>query len=383
MIAYPVPINPPEYGIRLWGEAEERAVITALRIRDGFRFNGGRSAAAELEARIAHQVDAPECVVTTNGSAALQAALFAVGVRAGDDVLVNALTFHATSNAVLRLGATPVPIDLDLKTNLSIDDLLHARSPKASAVVAVHWPGRAFDLSRVAAFCREQDLALVEDACQAFHAKSAFGYAGTQGDVGVYSFQQNKLLTSGEGGALVTANPEFARQARIFGDQGVDRSGPFQQLRGRILPGADNLRLTGIHASVLLAQMEKLDHLLNDLRRTKALVSESLNQSGIQEWHQYSPETTGQVLALCFATRDSAETATTTGAARGILLRPLWQTLFHEAYGGHRVQHTTPCPKARDVLARVRLLPLPFGLDESQRSAITGFCETLKGDCVE
>lgn len=377
-------INPPEYGVRLWSAEEIKLMTSALRRADGFRFNSTRSFAEEAEQKIGLRLGDKECVLTSNGTAALQAALYAVGVRAGGRVLVSALTYHATSNAVLRLGASPIPIDIDLRFGISLGELdgqLNAL-PQPSAVVVVHWPGHAFDISPVVELCHQHGVPIVEDACQAFFAKSTSAFAGVSGDVGVFSFQQNKLITSGEGGCLITSSKAISTLASQFIDQGVRRSHGQPISSISVISGADNLRITGIQAAILCAQIQKLDGILEMLEQTRDLFIRMCKSRELPVWGGAFREGLGQALGFLFQTRAAADYGYKEAKAKGIILRPIWPRPFFEVYEEGAVCDRE-CYLARQVVHRVRIMPLPLKLNEKNIVRLVEFLAERADDLFE
>ncbi len=163
----------------------------------------------------------------SSGTAALHLALLELGVGPGDDVVVSSFTFAASANAICYVGAQPVFVDSDGSTwNLSPDLLaeeLEAREregrPRPAAVIAVDLYGQCADYDRLVPLCADRGIALVEDAAEAIGATSAGRPAGSFGEVGVLSFNGNKLITSGGGGMLVCDRPELAERARYLATQ--------------------------------------------------------------------------------------------------------------------------------------------------------------------
>lgn len=179
-----------------------------------------------FEEEFAAFVEAPYALALASGTAALHLALVAAGVGAGDDVLVSTLTFVATANAIRYVGANPVFIDSE-RTTWNIDPNLLAeelgqraregRLPKA--VVAVDLYGQCADYDAVIASCRRYDVTLIEDAAEALGATYGQKPAGTMGDIGVFSFNGNKIITTSGGGMLVSTRKDWVDRARHLSTQ--------------------------------------------------------------------------------------------------------------------------------------------------------------------
>ena len=224
-------------------------------LRSGRWFRGNGPNVDRFEAAYAKLTGAKFCVATSSGTNALIAAMNALGVGAGDEVILPPYTFVACANAVLMLGALPVFVDVDPAT-FQIDPakIEAAVTDRTAAVMPVHIGGSAADLDAILAVARVHKLPVVEDACQA-HARRVARAAssGTLGDAGCFSFQASKNLTAGEGGAIVTDDEALAD--RCFAAQTNGRSR--KPKAGNVLRGA-NLRMSAFHAALLLAQMERL-----------------------------------------------------------------------------------------------------------------------------
>ena len=195
-------------------------------------------------------------VGVTNGSHAIEIALMALGIGAGDEVIVPAWTFVATAAAVLMVNAIPVLVDVDLRTGcLDPDAAAAAISDKTAAVIAVHIAGHPADMERLKQLCQRHGLALIEDCAHAHGSRWNGSATGTLGDVGTYSFQASKLMTSGEGGAIVSTSTEVLAAARSFSDCGRR---PNEWFYSHYVLGG-NYRMTEWQGAVLVAQLERFD----------------------------------------------------------------------------------------------------------------------------
>jgi len=213
----------------------------------------GRQVAA-FESEWAAFSGVPHCMAVTNGTHALEVALLAAGVGAGDEVIVPDYTFFATAAAAATVNAVPIPVDIDPGT-YCIDPAAveHAISPRTRAVIAVHLAGHPADLDRLTAICARHDLVLLEDCAHA-HGSSWRGTpVGGFGAAGTFSFQQSKLLTAGEGGAIVAGDGEMAARIRSFGDCGRL---PGEWFYSHFALGG-NFRLSEWQAAVLRAQLAR------------------------------------------------------------------------------------------------------------------------------
>src|SRR5919112_5402345 len=233
------------------------------RVLDTSAFILGREVEA-FERAFAEYVGARECVGVSNGTAAIQLALQACGVGAGDEVIVPANTFFATAEAVSTAGATPVFVDCYPVTHnidaARIDEVITERT---RAVIPVHLYGQPADLDAVFEVTERHDLFVIEDAAQAHGARYKGKRVGSLGRAGCFSFYPGKNLGAyGEGGAVVTNDPEVARRLRMLRDHGSE-----QKYRHELV--GYNFRLEGIQGAVLNVKLKHLDR-WNALRRQHA-----------------------------------------------------------------------------------------------------------------
>lgn len=214
---------------------------------------------AEFQEHLETYTGAKHVIPVGNGTDALQIALMALGLKAGDEVITPTFTFIATAEVVALLGLTPVVVDVDWETmNMDIEAVRRAITPRTKAIVPVHLFGQCADMEPLMALAKEHHLFVVEDACQAIGAKYSFSngetkQAGTIGDIGCTSFFPSKNLGCyGDGGAIFTNNDELAATMRAVANHGMvvryhhDRIGV-------------NSRLDSIQAAVLDAKLPHLD----------------------------------------------------------------------------------------------------------------------------
>jgi perosamine synthetase len=245
------------------GEEERERVLQVLvsnYVNDG-------EMTEEFARKIATLADAKFSVGVTSGTAAIYLSLVALGIGHGDEVIVPDMTFIATANAVSMTGAKPVLVDVDLSTlNVSVASMEAAITSKTKAVVPVHVSGRAADMENILRVCQQRDLMVVEDAAEAFCSRHNHRHLGTFGQTGCFSFSPNKVITTGQGGVIVTDDEAIFHRLRELKDQG-------RPVRGT--GGADthdsigfNFKLTNLQAAVGLGQLEKLDARLERIRQT-------------------------------------------------------------------------------------------------------------------
>jgi dTDP-4-amino-4,6-dideoxygalactose transaminase len=246
-----------------FGKPEEDLLLAALRSGVWGSIDG--TFVNDLEREFAAVQDARHGIATVNATMGLSVALKAVGIGPGDEVLVPPYTFIATASAALMLGAVPVFVDVDPETLLidpaRIDDLV---SPRTKAIVPVHHGGSPADMDGVMAAARRHGLRVVEDAAQAHGAAWRGRPVGAIGDVGVFSFQSSKPVNAGEGGMMLTNDPELDELLWSYRNVGRRRGGEWYE---HVRLGW-NLRMTEFQAAVLIAQLRRMPD--QQAQRTRA-----------------------------------------------------------------------------------------------------------------
>lgn len=278
-----IPLDAPNIG-----ELEKEYVLRAL--ESGYVSSVG-PLVTEFEKHFGTWIGVPHAVATVNGTAAIHLALRLLGIGPGDEVIVPALTFIATTNPVVYVGATPVVVDVDPVTwNIDPDEVEKAVTGRTCAVIPVHLYGNPADMSRLMNIARRYGLYVIEDAAEALGATYDGRHVGTFGDIGIFSFNGNKVITTGGGGMLVTNDPDLAARARLLINQGR-AAGAKDYEHPEI---GYNYRLTNIQAALGLAQMERLEQLLAAKRRHADLYRKVLRDVPGLEWQQELPEGKGR-----------------------------------------------------------------------------------------
>lgn len=223
----------------------------------------------EFERRIAAFLGVPDAVAVASGTAALHAALVVAGVGPGDEVIVPSMTFCATVQAVLAVGATPRFVDVDLSTLCMTERIVEeALSSSTAAVVPVLFGGRAVDLSSIRVTLDARGVTIIEDAAHAFGSRAGTRHVGTTGDLTCFSFGPIKNLTCGQGGTVIPRTPEEAGRLRQFRLLGVSSSRRERAASPDYLVESFGLRyqLSGINAAIGLAQLDHF-HTTEQARR--------------------------------------------------------------------------------------------------------------------
>ncbi len=267
-------------GYELFGAEERKEVNDVLEtgIYMRYGFDGPRKGiwkAKELEQAISSKLNVPYTQLTSSGTTALTTALAALGVGAGDEVIMPTFTFVASFESIFSVGATPVLVDVDDTLTLDPRAVEAAITPRTKVIMPVHMCGAMADLDALKAICDKHSLILLEDACQSFGATYKGKAVGTIGHAGAFSFDFVKTITCAEGGAVVTSDKDLYIKCDGFSDHGhdhlgVDRGADLHPFMGY------NFRISELHAAVGLAQIRKLDNFLAIQRNTKRIFKEAL-----------------------------------------------------------------------------------------------------------
>ncbi|MFY8128939.1 MAG: DegT/DnrJ/EryC1/StrS family aminotransferase [Chitinophagaceae bacterium] len=269
-------------GFELFGAEEKKHVNdvldTGILMRYGFDApRNGMWKSKELEAAICTTFGCNYAHLTSSGTAALTTAMAALGIGAGDEVIMPSFTFVASFEAVLSTGAIPVLVDVDETLTLNPIAVQAAITPKTKCVMPVHMCGSMADLDALKTICELNNLILLEDACQSIGGTYKGKKLGTIGHAGTFSFDFVKTITCGEGGVVMTNNKDVYTKSDLFTDHGHDHLG--------VDRGADlhpylgyNFRISELHAAVGLAQIEKLPNFLAIQRKNQTKLKLALSQ---------------------------------------------------------------------------------------------------------
>lgn len=269
-------------GFEIFGDEERKEVSdvldTGVLFRYGFdQARNGHWKARTFESELAQKLGVKHCHLCASGTAALSIALAACGVGAGDEVVVPPFTFLATIESVLNAGAVPVFAEIDETLCLDPAAIEAVITPRTRAVITVHMCGAMARIDEISRLCEDKGLVLIEDACQAVGGMFQGKALGTFGRMGCFSFDAVKTITCGEGGGVVTNDPALYTLADAYADHGHDHVGNDRGLEKHDILGA-NYRISELNAAVGLAQLRKLDRMIEIQRAHKQALKESLGR---------------------------------------------------------------------------------------------------------
>ena len=259
-----IPLSSPDIT-----EAEIAAVTAVLRTS---RLSLGPQMES-FERAFAEYIGAPHAVAVSSGTAGLHLCIRALDICEGDEVIVPSFTFIAAANAIRYERATPVFVDIDAESlNLSPASIEASITPRTRAILAVHTFGRPAEMDAILDIARRHKLLVIEDACEAIGAEYNGRKAGSFGDAAVFAFYPNKQITTGEGGMVVTRRPELAKRIRAMRNQGrYDGSDWLQHAELGY-----NYRLPEINCALGLAQLQRIDEILEHRERVARLYQKYL-----------------------------------------------------------------------------------------------------------
>ena len=276
------PLPSSLHGILEVGEEEIAAVTEVLRRQKIFRFllSDEESYAARLEAAYREMTGKPYALAVTGGTTALISALVGLGVSTGDEVIVPAYTYIATAAAVLSVGAIPVIAEVDDTLTLDPEDFRRKITPLTRCVIPVHMRGWPAQMDEIMEIARRHGILVLEDVAQANGGSYKGRRLGSIGDAGAFSFQHYKVITSGEGGMVVTGDEEVYHRATCRHDSAMRFWRPGE---GRPAFAGENARMCELRAAVGYVQFGRMEGILARLRALKARIVEQIKEApGIQ-----------------------------------------------------------------------------------------------------
>lgn len=256
------------YGRQNIDEEDIKAVTEALRsdwITQGPRVE-------EFEVLVAEYCGARYAVAFNSGTSALHAAMYAAGIGVGDEVITTSLTFVATANAALYVGACPVFVDIDKNTYcIDIERIEDAITPRTRAIVPVDYAGYPVDMKRIREIADKHNLIVIEDGAHALGAEREGAKVGAQADMTMFSFHPVKHITTGEGGMIACNNPDYYRRLKLFRSHGITKGAEYLEANDgpwyyEMQDLGYNFRITDIQCTLGISQMDKLEKFLQERR---------------------------------------------------------------------------------------------------------------------
>lgn len=312
---------------------------------------------AELEENFAQYCGTKYAVAVNSGTAALHAALFAAGVREGDEVITVPFSFIATINPILMQGAKPVLVDIEGETfNIDVGQVEKAITPKTKAIIPVDLYGQPHDYDELRKLADKHGIKIVEDACQAIGADYKDRKAGKLGDFGCFSLYATKNIMCGEGGVVTTNDEKYVQKMKEFRQHGMAQTYEYVEL-------GYNYRMSDLHAAIAVEQLKKADKfnkaregnakkLSEGLKNIKGLVLPKVKQDRSHVYHQYTIRVTPD---FAISRDELVKHLRENGVGAGVYYpRPL-HSFKHIAEFGYK---TGDFPEAERAAAEVVSLPV-------------------------
>lgn len=271
-------------GFEFMGDEELQQIQDVFARGSGILFRHGFDAlrngvfkVREFEQAFASRMGMSDALAVTSGTAALRVALAGLGIGRGHEVITQSFTFVATVEAIIESGATPVCAEIDDTLNLDPADFEARITDRTKAVIAVHMLGVPCRIDRIIEIAKRRGIVVIEDT--AWGCGGSFGGQplGTLGDVGTYSFDFAKTMTTGEGGAIVSRSSEVLARARAWHDHGHENNPALPRWEDSRAGSGFNYRMTELQGAVGLAQLAKLDRVITEQRRNKAAITAALD----------------------------------------------------------------------------------------------------------
>jgi perosamine synthetase len=250
------PVRKQPFPSRAEGFGEDEMAQLSEVIHSGHLFRVGGKKTAAVEEKFASLLGVKHALAVTSGTAAIHTAVGAINPDPGDEIITTPLTDMGTIIGILYQNAIPIFADVTPGGyHLDPESVRKQITPRTKAIIIVHLWGIAADMDAFLAIGKEHGLPIIEDCAQAYLTAYKGRIAGTMGELGCFSMQQSKHITSGDGGLVVTNRDDLAQRARLFADKGWDRTGSG---RGHIFLGM-NYRISELQSAVALAQLDKVE----------------------------------------------------------------------------------------------------------------------------
>ena len=266
-----IPINIPDINKE---EIREVSAVLSEKSLTSASFSGGKQV-QQFERLLSKFVKSKFAVAVNSGTAALQASLYAIDIKPGDEVLVPSFTFVATANSVKSVGAKPVFVDI-LKSNYTMDpnDLKKKITRRTKAIIPVHLYGHMAYMDEILELAKKKHIKIIEDASQSLGSKLSTKHSGTFSHLGCFSMYAGKVITSGEGGAVVTDDKKLFEKLKQIRNHGLAKNNLTTTL-------GLNFRLSEIGAAIAKIQMKKLPRLLSERKKNAQILTELLKNDDI------------------------------------------------------------------------------------------------------
>jgi len=341
-----------------WDEQDVKNVTQV--IRSGMYWAEGPNILG-FENRIAEYIGAKYCLVFNSGTSALHALFLAYGIKQQDEVIVPSFTFIATANAPLFVGAKPVFADIEEETfSLDPEDVKNKITSKTKAIIPIHYGGCPCKIKELKKIARERNLVLIEDAAESLGARLGGRQVGTFGDAAIFSFCQNKIITTGEGGALVTNSRKIYEKLKLIRSHGrLEKENYFSSIKtSDYITLGFNFRMPSFVAALGIAQLEKIDriiemrknnarYLTSKLREVKEITIPTIADDYFHVYQMYTVKVNKNRNELMRYL-----------AAKGIMTKIYFQPVHLTHFYKHKLKQSHRLPVTEKISRQVLTLPM-------------------------
>jgi perosamine synthetase len=357
-----IPLSRPSLRI------EDFEAVTAV-LKSGNLVQG--SEVAKLEAFLANHLGSHYAIAVSNGTAALELSIMSLGIGINDEVIVPPYSFVATANAVALTGATPVFADVcDDQLNICADSVRSRITKRTKAIVVVHEFGFTANLEKLLKVAKDFNLPLVEDAACALGSRAYGAQLGTLGAIGCFSFHPRKIVTSGEGGLVVTSNPQVADFIRSMRNHGLDERDNVRRY-SRI---GYNFRMTDFGAALLTSQLKRLDSIIYSRNQIANLYTSEISKDLVRFPHYLPQETKNwQTFPLLLPSEETASQFIHFMEKQNIAaIRPAQHIPSEPSYATSTKHTAQISPNALHLWKRCVAVPLLEDMTENEISRVIG-----------
>lgn len=270
-------------GYELIGKEEKRNLIEIFEKSNGVFFAHGfdklrknKFRVRQFEKSLSKKFKINYCQCVSSGTAAIKVALKALNIKPGDEVITQAFNFIATIEAILDVGAKPIIANIDETLNMCPKDLEKKISKKTKAIIPVHMLGFSADLKNILKIANKKNIWVIEDNCEAVGSKYKNKFLGTFGDVGIFSFDFGKNITTGEGGCIITNNKKLYINCKEYHDHGHQLNPKFPRGNDTVKIPGFNYRMTEMQGAVGLAQLKKINFIINENKKRYKILEKKL-----------------------------------------------------------------------------------------------------------
>ncbi len=372
----------PWPGAWVMGKEEIKAVEEVLKAKSPFRHYGPSCCGKvfAFEKKLREYIGTKYALGLTSGTASLKVSLVAIDMQENDEVIMPAYTWIACPSVVFLLGGTPVLCEVDKSLTIDAADVEKKITKKTKAIMVVHPMGISADMGAIKNVAKKHGVYVIEDCAQSIGASFNGNKTGSIGDIGAFSFQMNKIITSGDGGAITTSDFDLYERAIRYHDLGFVRESFEIKPKGAPFFG-ENYRMNELSGAVLLDQIKKLDSkIISPLRKIKMRIKAEAGKIKNIEFRSIPDEEGDASTHLVFFVENSKRAVSVLSQLKergiragqpyeGKTLYEGWREWFETVKGGKRYGMGL-CPKTEDLLRRTISIPLVPILKEGETKKI-------------